>query len=151
MSRLIFSAMTIALSAAIGATNAGEPAKGHAPPLASALDARKAFRAQVEEVFIKSLPKAAQEIWQARLAGLEDGRKWSVRRQLFASGWNRVNGTLSEKEQQTRILYGTMDALRSAKGDCWAFEYLADPKGTLIGYLDAKSGRLVFLWHAPEG
>jgi hypothetical protein len=144
--------LAIALSAAIGPMNAGEPKKGNEPPpLTSALDARKAFRAQVETVFLKTLPPATQKIWRERLAGLEDGRKWSVQRQSFAAAWNRVNGTLSAKEQQTRILYGTMDSLHSAKGECWTFEYLADPKGTLIGYLDAKSGRLVFLWHLPEG
>jgi hypothetical protein len=116
----------------------------------STAEARNAFRSQFEVFLKKSFTEKALQYWRGRLADLDDEKKWSVRRQPFAEAWKRVDGTLTEKERKSQVVYGTLDGLRSAKGDCWAVEYFAHFDG-IVGYVDARTGRLVFLWSPPEG
>ena len=80
-------------------------------------DALRAFRTAVEPI-VKKLPEEASKYW---LEQLRDDKKWSVKRQPFADGLKRVDGTLSAEERKTAILHGTLDDLKLS-GDCWTIQ-----------------------------
>jgi hypothetical protein len=151
MIRATIAIVAIALGVAISRAPADDPPKSKERlALGSAAEARKAFHSEFDAFLKKSFSQQGQRRWRGRLDVLDDERKWSVGRQPFAEAWKRVDDTLTEKERKSQIIYGTLDGLRTAKGDCWAVQYFADFDG-IIGYLDARTGRLVFLWIPPEG
>ena len=72
----------------------------------------------------------------------------SATRQGCSEGAARVRSTLGPTEQQS-ILYGTLADLEGA-GDCWLV-VLSAGFDTLMTYLAARDGLLVFAWWPPEG
>ncbi len=103
------------------------------------------FRAEVEPI-VKKFPQEAADYW---LAQLRDEKKWSVNRKPFAEALMRVENTLSPEEQKTAILRGTIPDLKRA-GECWEVHFFGG-SSSLTGYLDTRTGKLVFLWLIPEG
>ena len=73
-----------------------------------------------------------------------------ARREPFSQALERVDDTLTERERRELIRYGTLDDLRR-EGDCWAVESSGSFGNGIIGYLDAETGLLVFVWIVPEG
>jgi hypothetical protein len=121
----------------------GEAGGSAAMPPSTPEEARKSFYEQAQKFgLLKGRPKE----WWTRLA--ETGEKWHVQKQPYSKALKRVEGTL-RADEMAAIVYGKLDDLRT-DGECWHVEDLQGFFG-LIAYLDAKSGKLVFLWMPPEG
>jgi hypothetical protein len=115
----------------------------------TAEEARKAFQAQATPIVDKAMSKVkdAQKYWRARIV---DDKQLSARRRPYSEALKRVEDTLTEREKKDLILHGTLQDLRR-QGDCWAIETTGSRGNELAGYLDARTGELVFLWLIPEG
>ena len=65
--------------------------------------------------------------------------------------FQRIDGTLTEKERQQLILSGEIDDLRNQSGDCWEIMTIGGIGSGIEGYIDAATGELLVLWIVPEG
>ena len=78
-------------------------------------------------------------------------KKLSARLASSREVYDRVNSTLSLSERKTLILYGALVDIDRA-GECWVIEsFTGCPCSEVAGYLDAKTGQLMFVWIMPEG
>jgi len=78
-------------------------------------------------------------------------KKLSARLESYRRIYDRVKGTLTPSERETLVLHGALPDL-NREGECWVIEsFTGCPCSEIAGYVDAKTGRLVFVWVMPEG
>lgn len=65
--------------------------------------------------------------------------------------FERIDGTLTQVERESLILFGAINDLRGQSGDCWEIMSFGGFGNSIEGYLDANTGKLLVLWIAPEG
>ena len=116
-----------------------------AGPLRTQALARFSFQVQVT-MRLESIKRPHRSIVKSQVA---DGAKLKVQRFSYTEATRRV-GVLTKKEQAMLILHGKFADL-AKDGDCWSVTNFGDFGNGLEGYLDAKTGNLVFLWVRPEG
>jgi hypothetical protein len=131
-----------------------------------------ATQEQVRDVPVRDAGRAIklfQRYWDSIvLPGLREGnpkRLWAqsmcrrvratdklyARRRAYRELYRSVNGTLSPVERRKLILYGSPADL-NREGEGWVVESSSGcPCGEIAGCVDAKSGRLIFVWLVPEG
>ena len=109
-----------------------------------------------------------QHYWESTvLSGLRDGsqkkvlartmsermekKNLSARLVSYREIYNRVKDTLSPLERETLVLYGELADLDRG-GECWVIEsFIGCPCSEVAGYIDPKTGQLMFVWIMPEG
>jgi hypothetical protein len=115
---------------------------------ASAAQAIAQFRASWSEEIV---PGATTEGRRRLVDGWSEaiaGQKLDARRVDCAEGHTRVRDTLGPSETDL-VLFSSIQAF-DRSGPCWE---IVAVRGfhSVLGYIDAKTGALVFAWLVPEG
>ena len=106
------------------------------------------FQNQSQAIIVKVKPEKYRKSLESKIVTPE---KLVARRIDFSEAFKQVKGTLTKEERKKLILYGSLADLRQ-EGECWAIESFGNGMTSEIaGYIDVKSGKLVFLWLIPEG
>ena len=111
-------------------------------------EALKQFQSQA----LNSLPKHLMpELREFASNAIKDREHLHARRLTCQACFQRIDGTLTQEERQSLILFGTIDDLKTNAGDCWEIMSFGNFKNSIEGYIDADTGRLLVLWIVPEG
>ena len=101
---------------------------------------------------LASIPKdLAPETKSFVVKTINDRKHLNARRLTCQSCFERIDGSLSQEERKTLILFGVIDDMRDHSGDCWEIMSFGGFGNGIEGYLDADTGELVLLWIVPEG
>ncbi len=114
----------------------------------SAVQAIGQFRASWNEEIV---PGATSEGRRRLLSGWSEviaGQKLDARRVDCAEGHARVRDTLGPNETDL-VLFSSIQAF-DRSGPCWEIVAVRG-FNSILGYIDAKTGALVFAWLVPEG
>jgi hypothetical protein len=123
------------------------PAADPAAP-ASSKEAVELFQRLWKESLETEL-KESSHLPQLRKQAFEAGRV-GAQRMTAEKAWRRVTMTLSPAEQKTLIVYGKLtDAKKD--GAVWVVINPGDIGNGFEAFLDAATGKLLFLWIVPEG
>lgn len=132
------------------APNTAAPIRESAMPTApeTAAAALDQFQSQA----LSSLPKHLNaEVRAFATAAIKDRDHLHARRLTCQACFERLDGTLTQQERQSLILFGAVDDLRGHAGECWEIMSFGTFGQSIEGYLDASTGRLLVLWIVPEG
>ena len=132
-------AATLLDASTVRAIRAGK-ARG---PIANAAQALKAFQGAWDE---EILPNA---IAASRTGDVHAARGASARLGPCREGYERVKDTLGRKEIELWI-FSALPAL-DRPDQCWEVNVPTGHFNEIIGYLDPKTGALIFAWLVPEG
>jgi len=109
------------------------------------------FQNYWDSIVIARLREKSRVLWQSMSERVRMKKKLSARLESYRKVYDRVKDTLSPSERETLILYGAIPDL-NREGECWVIQsFTGCPCSEVAGYVDAKSGRLVFVWIMPEG
>jgi hypothetical protein len=78
-----------------------------------------------------------------------DPKRVSAHRAVCRDGYHRVKDTLGPAETDL-ILFSQRSAL-DRDGACWEVVVRTGRWNEILGYLDPKTGALLFAWLVPEG
>ena len=113
-------------------------------------DAIAAFVSQWESVVLPKVPDIQPEYLPGYLKKKLAARdKMHAHRSTYQASFQRVSGTLTERQRKQLILHGTLDDLKRG-GECWTVGSYGGFM-EIGGFLDAETGKLVFAWIIPEG
>lgn len=84
-----------------------------------------------------------------RVMRLKSGEQWSARRLSYRTAYENVQSAYEGLDKPTVFYFGTDETL-NRQGECWEVSDSGGYHG-IRGYLDADSGRLIFVWVPPEG
>jgi hypothetical protein len=102
-------------------------------------------------IVVGGLHEKKLALWRNMSERVQMKNKLSARLESSRKVYERVKDTLGPSEQQTLILYGDLADL-DREGEVWMIEsFMGCPCSEVAGYVDAKTGRLIFVWVMPEG
>jgi hypothetical protein len=122
-------------------------------PVNDAEQAIALFQCYWESIVLSGLRDESQQKTLARTMTerVRTRKTLSGRLASYREIHHRVDDTLTPSERKTLILYGALADL-DRTGECWVIESFAGcPCSEVAGYIDAKTGRLMFVWLMPEG
>jgi hypothetical protein len=120
-------------------------------PVKNAGQAIELFQGYWDSTVLPRLRKP-KKLWAQDMSGrVHATDKLSAQRKAYRELYRSVGSTLSADEQRKLILYGRLADL-NREGECWLVQSSSGcPCGEIAGCVDAKSGRLIFVWMVPEG
>jgi hypothetical protein len=127
--------------------------QGQDTPVRDVAQAIKLFEHYWDSIVLPGLPKGTSKRNLAQEMSWRFGpeKRFSTRRKDYREVYGIVKDTLSPKERRQLILYGRLADL-NRKGDCWMVSSISGcPCGETAGCIDAKTGKLIFVWIMPEG
>ena len=108
------------------------------------------FQNYWDSFVLARLRAKGRALWQSMSERVHK-KKLSARRESYRKVYDRVNDTLTPSERETLILFGDLAEL-NGEGEGWVIEsFNGCPCSEVAGYVDAKTGRLLFVWIMPEG
>jgi hypothetical protein len=112
-------------------------------PVANAAQALRAFQGAWDEEILPN-PVAV-----SRTSDVHASARASARLVACRQGHARAKDTLGPSETDL-VLFSALEALDRA-GDCWEVNVPTGRFNEILGYVDPKTGALVFAWLVPEG